>query len=306
MVLIYCICLFLVLALLLNVIYTRCVWSAKNERVVELKKELNSDAQYEVVNTGSTQGMYALDYDSVDVLGLNLSLSPQLFDNDRTMLLAFRHKIKSDAKIIIPICPLSMLCDKFTNPVNNHKYYHLLRKSQILCFNHFLYFKEIIFPLFTHPIYIKEIIKYFIGQIPGSNILQIGAEAMDADAKIWINGWNKEFSVDITNNKTFKTLDDRLSNTKNQLQELIQAAKKIGNPVLVLLPISPHLSKQINKDFIDRYLYAPILGANNIGVPLLDYMNDIEFQDDALFLNSFFLNKKGANQFTLRILKDIK
>ena len=38
----------------------------------------------------------------------------------------------------------------------------------------------------------------------------------------------------------------------------------------------------------------------------LNYLDETSFKDNSLFTNSYFLNAKGAKQFTKRVLSDLK
>lgn len=298
----------LLILFVLNYAYTKVVWYKKNNRVKDLKEQLNKSAarKYDFINLGSTQGIYAFDYEANGVSGINMSLSPQLFDNDREILEQYAHLIRPDATIIIPVCPLSMLCDKFSIPSNINKYYRLLSKEHFESYNTTVYVKEVLFPLFFQPSNIKDLIKYLIGKLQQSYMPQISEKEFENDALRWIKAWNSEFNVDVSNNISPESLSSRKNRTVQSLSSLVQSASQFGTPIVVLLPVTKYLSSKFNDEFMEHNLYRPLKAAIGSSADIYDYMTDDKLSDPSLYLNSFFLNKKGAAIFTKRFICDIK
>lgn len=299
----------LIFFVVLNFLVSKIIWLKKNKRIAEIKKaiSISKSGQYKFMNVGSTQAIYAFNYSDSGVNGINLALSPQLFDNDNDMINHYAHLLNKNAIIFLPICPLSMLCDRFTIPSNRYKYYHLLSKENISFYNKREYIQEIRFPLFFRPVdSIKELLKYILGRLNYPEYLLQSSEQMELDAQQWVDGWNNEFFVNIEENIVKTELADRITNTKHQLEQLIIRASQFGKPVVVLMPISRYLAEKLHPEFINKYLYTPLNEILSDKIMLLDYMDDRQFLDDSLFANSFFLNKEGSALFTERIINDLK
>lgn len=299
----------LIFFFVLNFVVSQIIWFKKNKRIAEIKKAIttSNSGQYKFMNVGSTQAIYAFNYSDSGVNGINLALSPQLFDNDKDMLTHHAHLLNQNSIIFLPICPLSMLCDRFTIPSNRYKYYHLLSKENFSFYNKREYIQEILFPLFFKPVNsIKDFLKYILGRLNyPENLLQSSAQ-MELDAQQWVDGWNKEFFVNIEENIAKSELAERISHTKHQLEKLIIKASQFGKPVVVLMPISRYLAGKLHPGFMKQYLYTPLHEILSDKVMLLDYMDDSQFLDVRLFANSFFLNKEGSTLFTERIINDLK
>ncbi len=78
------------------------------------------------------------------------------------------------------------------------------------------------------------------------------------------------------------------------------------NPVLLIPPTSKSLCKLLSKSYLKRALYDNVERANTKNVPILNYLGNEQFMDYSLYTNSDFLNKKGANQFTKKVLEDLR
>lgn len=75
--------------------------------------------------------------------------------------------------------------------------------------------------------------------------------------------------------------------------------------VFVIPPVTEHLAKYFTPKFEEIYIYG-YQKAIDREVITLDYSKEAEFRgNDSLYFNSFFLNKRGRNLFTQRVLKDL-
>ena len=75
-------------------------------------------------------------------------------------------------------------------------------------------------------------------------------------------------------------------------------------PVYVIPPVTKHLSNYFTSSFNETYIYS-FLREVDRNLLLLDYSKDENFQKDDLYFNSFFMNQKGREMFTKRVLKDL-
>lgn len=76
-------------------------------------------------------------------------------------------------------------------------------------------------------------------------------------------------------------------------------------PVLIIPPIHPELRKYFTDSFVEHYINDFLKKGNTQGAIFKHYMFDKRFNSDKYFLNSLFLNKKGAKKFTKIVLADI-
>lgn len=76
-------------------------------------------------------------------------------------------------------------------------------------------------------------------------------------------------------------------------------------PVFVIPPVTQHLAKYYMQEFQETYIYS-YLKTIKRDVLILVNSKNLEFRNnDSLYFNSFFLNKKGRKLFTKRVLDDL-
>ena len=127
------------------------------------------------------------------------------------------------------------------------------------------------------------------------------------DAKRWIDGWKQQFGIsDFDSPLTEENQKGRAYHIQ-LMQTLIDFCTERGyKPVYFIPPVTEHLAKYYTPKFEETYIYDYLKEVNR-DVLTLDYSKNKEFRfNDALFFNSFFLNKKGRKLFTRRVLKDLK
>ena len=90
------------------------------------------------------------------------------------------------------------------------------------------------------------------------------------------------------------------------MRELIDFCTERGyKPVFVIPPVTEHLAKFYTPKFEETYIYE-YLKAIERNVLLLDYSKEAKYRnDDSLYFNSFFLNKRGRKAFTHQVLSDL-
>jgi hypothetical protein len=131
-------------------------------------------------------------------------------------------------------------------------------------------------------------------------------ECIERDANKFINSWKQQFSIsDLDAPVSEKNLECIAYNT-NVLSEMIDfCLERSFKPVIVLPPASRALRSKFSGTFRETYIYSFVRKANFRHVPFLNYFDDERFDDNKLFFNSFFLNKKGRELFTKTILRDV-
>ena len=60
-----------------------------------------------------------------------------------------------------------------------------------------------------------------------------------------------------------------------------------------------------NMTIYGEQIYYEFENANSVKAPVLNYLNDKRFTASELYINSFFMNKKGRKMFTKEIINNI-
>ena len=82
----------------------------------------------------------------------------------------------------------------------------------------------------------------------------------------------------------------------------------IVHPFFVfIMPQVKHLLSYFTPEMKKLFIYDFIKKANSQNVPFIDFFDHPDFKDkNEYFLNSLFLNPKGAKAYTSALLKQIK
>ena len=74
---------------------------------------------------------------------------------------------------------------------------------------------------------------------------------------------------------------------------------------VVLPPVTSQLSSKFTETFRENYMYSFLREAGLTEDRFLNYLEDEELQKPENFYNSLFLNKKGGELFTQKVLTQI-
>lgn len=169
------------------------------------------------------------------------------------------------------------------------------------------------YPILFKKAAIKALVKYLLGKDKQICSVEdqlennpMDFQELEADAMKWIEGWKRQFRiVDFNALLTPENLKGRICRV-HLMQTLVDFCKERGyNPVFVIPPVTEHLAKYYTPQFEDTYIYG-FLKSVDRDVLTLDYSKDKEFRsDDSLFFNSFFLNMRGRQVFTRKVLCDL-
>lgn len=263
------------------------------------------------VNLGSNSGKFAFNYDKVNVCAQNWAMGPQPLIFDLGILTYYGKHIRKGGYLFLPLCPFSSLVGY--NVYVPGKYYTLL-PNEYIPFSTDKGRQEVLDvkdnPYKYYPLLYSYVdLKRWLGSVTGlfHTAVEMSDDLLAADAEKRVMSWKKEFEID--------DLEDELSvqNRKswNESAEILNRIIKEAlllqlHPVLVIPPVARQLSVKLSDKMRQRYLFSYIRKANTAEVPFLNYMDDPEFSDRAFFRNSFFLNEKGAERFTRRLLRDLK
>jgi len=134
----------------------------------------------------------------------------------------------------------------------------------------------------------------------------LDAKSLEVDAQGFINGWMRQFKIDDMDAPLSEHILDGRKNRVTTMKELISFCRdRDFRLYFVLPPITPTLSRMMSPTFRENYIYSFVRECGATPEILLDYLDDANLSNPALFVNSLFLNKHGAQLFTKRILNDI-
>lgn len=128
---------------------------------------------------------------------------------------------------------------------------------------------------------------------------------LEKDAMQWINGWKKQFNITDMDAPLPIHIKKGREKRVSILKDIISFCKERDlRPVIVLPPITQHLSSKMSETFRQNYIYSFLEEVDSCSTPFLNYLDDNRFQDKDFF-NSFFLNKEGAKKFTKIVYDEI-
>ena len=273
----------------------------------------HDERNFDVVNLGSSGGKWAFDWTAAGVKGMNWAQQPQTLIDDFRLLRNFHSILKKDGIVIITIMPFSGL-NKRTGVMDTFKYletfyWDIQRELPYLAEAQRLRSYPI---LFGKPA-IKAGIKHLLGRertaVDVRSTLDhnpMTAEDLERDAENWMRDWARQFGI---SDFEAPLTQENQAGRKVRIQvmrELVDFIVERGyRPVYVIPPVERHLAGKFTKQFKEIYIYGYLKDVTR-DIPLLDYMNDPEWQSADLYFNSFFLNKKGRELFTQRVWRDLQ
>ncbi len=266
----------------------------------------NLERNFDAVNLGSSSALYAFDYSSTRLKAFNWAMQPQSMDYSFKVLKQYFSILKKGGIVIIPFCPFSALSTKGKWPATyNDRYYYFLDPVLIDDYEQVALRRK--YPLKAFP---KASIKHLIKDAPAkrANISTCNSDKeFENDAAKWITMWSNEFNItnldaDISNeNKA--GMQERRTTIENMLDFCIERDLR---PIIVIPPMHPALSRKFSNTFRNNYIHSflsPICEKHNVIIK--DYIRDKRFTANALFYNSFFMSKEGAQLFTKTLFEEI-
>lgn len=256
----------------------------------------------EIVNLGSTSAKHGFNYDSVDKKAANWAMAPQTFVGDYAILSNYCSYLKPGATVTISFCPFSSLGGG--NDDLADKYYTIVRPISIPHAS--LRKRDAVMDIKDKPL------KYYplfalIGEVKRLlGLKRQSCKDFEADAGRWINSWKKEFSLYNLHNSFALINQDRFNDSIESLQKLLVFCKSHGyKAVLVLPPMTKHLSQKLDNPLRQQLIYNFIEQSNIIHAPIIDYIDHEKLSNDIFFRNAYILNEKGAKEFTKTVLAEI-
>lgn len=260
----------------------------------------------DVVNLGSNSGVHAFDYSDTKLLGMNWALGPQSLVHDFSILKNYFSYLKENATVIITLSPFSCLVSSY-NKQQNFKYYTFLHPATIQDFDESEHIRALtlkkqnvlrVAPLHT----LKGLLRSYKRCVSS----KIHSCDYKNNASNFIESWKKQFGIsDLDACLSRKHLQEQKLRANNLSEMIDFCLERELRPVLIIPPIHPELRKYFTDSFVEHYINDFLKKGNTQGAIFKHYMFDKRFNSDKYFLNSLFLNKKGAKKFTKIVLADI-
>lgn len=260
----------------------------------------------DVVNLGSNSGVHAFDYSGMKLLGMNWALGPQSLVHDFSILKNYFSYLKENATVIITLCPFSCLVSSY-NKQQNLKYYTFLHPATIQEFDESEHIRALtlkkqnvlrVAPLHT----LKGMLRSYKRCVSS----KIHSCDYENNASNFIESWKKQFGIsDLDACLSRKHLQEQELRASNLSEMIDFCLERKLRPVLIIPPIHPELRKYFTDSFVEHYINDFLKKGNIQSAFFRNYMFDQRFDSNNYFLNSLFLNKKGAQIFTEIVLHDI-
>lgn len=261
----------------------------------------------DVINLGSTSGYYAFDYEGLPIKGGNFALRHNPLSGDQAILKNyFGYLNPKGSHVIIPLCVFSSLAGSYD--FMEDRFYTLIYPSSI---PHFSYRRQQqIKAIAASPIRRFPLWSFYTelrAQLRGTSHSTLTEEQMKADADRWIKGWKHEFALSDFSQPLSLFNKDGVNDAAEILNDIISFCKERNiKPVIMIPPMYHTLAEKFDEKARQLFVYDLIEKIEDKTVPFHNYMDDSRFsRDSSLFMNSFFLNKKGAKKFTRIALTDI-
>jgi hypothetical protein len=272
----------------------------------------HNERNFDLVNLGSSGARWAFDYENFPVKAMNWAQQPQTLLEDYNLLRHFHSILKKGGYVLITIMPFTGL-NKKTGIMDALKYVKFDLQGEPI--EPYLFEKArrvAAYPCLLKKSAGKGLLRYLLHKeiqedvTPMSVSNPMSQEELEANALMFVNGWKNQFSISDFEAPLTEENKEGRSYRINLMQKLIDFCKERGyKPVYVIPPVTKHLSRYYTPIFEQTYVYG-FLKSVNRDIPMLDYSKEEQYQNDQLYFNSFFLNKKGRKMFTQRVLTDME
>lgn len=263
----------------------------------------------EIINLGSNHPKFGFDYTGLDVKGENWAVGPQTLEYDFTILRNNVSHLAPNAVVVIPICLLKLFLYRQKGRTVHTKYYTFLKPKDIVGYSQLDKWSNYSFPLLFHPMRLRRLLK----DTKKDNRLSLDVNLckteadLNKDADRWIDIWNKEFDIKLPTPTLSAENKSDIQKNIQILKEMIEFCLSKGlRPVIAILPVTNYLYSRFTPEFIENHILAYIAEANEVKVPVKNYLTDERFTDPSLYINSFFFNTKGRKKFTKHFIEDLR
>lgn len=267
----------------------------------------HDERNYDVVNVGSSSGLYAFDYSETGLKAFNWALQPQSMEYSFKVLKNYFSILKKNGTVIIPFSPFSGLSVKGKwDKLSYGKYYHILDYTLIDNYKRIRRYRT--WPLFYQPMEsLKRLLNDASRNDDGKyyNVCHNDME-FEQDADRWVKNWMREFNItNLNSQKSEENIESAKFRMKTIMNMIDFCIERDLCPVIVIPPMHHTLARKIPPMFRENYLYSFINELNIHNIPFYDYMDNKEYNNNSYFYNAYFMNEKGAKAFTNDLLRKI-
>lgn len=272
----------------------------------------HSERNFDLINLGSSGGKFAFDYNGFKVKGMNWAQQPQTLLEDYNELRNFHSILRKGGYVLIVIMPFTSL-NKQTGVYDALKYLKIACHEPIECHLYDKATRYAQYPILMGKPAIKALARYLLGKdVPRNNNAfsmvehnPMTIEQLEKNAKHFVDGWKQQFNIE----EFDAPLTEENKKGRAYRIELMRTiidfcTERSYRPVYIIPPVTYHLSKYYTDLFLETYIYSYLKEVNR-NVVLLDYSKSKDLLNDDLYFNSFFLNKRGRELFTKKVLTDI-
>lgn len=292
----------IIILFIANALYKRT--NHFNNQFVDVRKYWDMSTfpkDLQVVNLGSNHPKFGFDYSETGFKAMNCAVGPQTLEYDFAILRKITPNLASGAIVIIPICLLKLFLYRQKSRSVHAKYYTFLSREDIVDYSKLEQIRLLKYPLIFNP----RLLRFVIRDVPKDTRLELTENpmkdtvALNKDADNWINCWNREFDISLPNPKLSKENESDISQNICILREMLEYCKLHNlKPIITILPVTKYLSSRFTDEFIHEHILRYIDAANSVNAPVLNYLMDERFTAPELYINSFFMNKKGRTIFS--------
>lgn len=306
---------------LINRVVKRSFWyqelfsaSYNRQTPLELSWAKNSPRNFEYLALGSTAAFWGIDFNSVGANGINWAGQQQKMEFDYRLLKTCHSFLRSGGRVIFTICPFSSINSPET-VLGTLKYLKMFQYPQLvlrkdlyqqalrIANNPLLLGKDALCAAFR--VLLHKDRPRRLDERSQREDNDMSSDELKTDAERWMAGWKSEFGI--------ANLDEPLTEQNEfgrhykvfLMERMLSFCFDRGyEPIIVVLPVSKVLADQFSEKAYDNYI-SSYLNFFAHRVRLLNYFRHEAFRDSSLYFNSFFLNRKGRQLFTARLLSDI-
>ena len=265
------------------------------------------DRNFDIINIGSTSGLFCFNYDGLGVKAFNWALKPQSMEYSFKVLKQYFSILKQNGIVLIPFCPFSGLSvtEKWAECAND-KYFHILDRT--LIDNYESVAKRRLHPFRSMPrLSMKRLIKDVpLNDMYSYNIQCNTQDEFEKSAKCWINLWMKQFNISNLNNPvSAENVQGRKKRLEIVRNIILFCKERDLQPVIVIPPTHPSLNKYFTLEFCRNYIYSFIEELKINDIKVLDNLSSITFSNNEYFRDAYLMNKFGANAYTKHVLVEL-
>lgn len=263
------------------------------------------DEKFDVVNLGSSSGVYDFDYSDVEMSCANWALAPQSTTGDFAILKQFRKNLKKNALVIYPFCPFTSISgavDYVEDRCYSFMDFNLIPNAHYLRWVKIMQMKDN--PLAYYPLVrIKQDIKNIILKRK-QNVIVMNENQLIKDADEIMNNWKVQFKLtDLSKpftGRNKKVFDDGIRLCKELVSYCKESCLRL---VIVIPPVYRTLADKFLPPDRENLIESFVSSFIDSSVSYYNMMDHELFTDDrSLFRSSYYLNEKGAKFYTSYLL----